>query len=185
MSETNVPDVFGQDLLSAALGESGLNLDEYFGNVPGNVLSQAMLDVGDIIGSSDYDFLDHINLSGDFSQDNSYIPFTAPNNSAGPSNYANVVDKTQVSGVRTTFLEQPQTLPSLIPQSTIFGTPGQILPTNHSQQFSSKPPTPLSTQKLQNPMTSPILLNLLNSGNASPTSSVSSVTDAKKELTKK
>jgi len=188
MSETNEPDVFGQDLLSAALGQSGLNLDEYLGNPPGNVLSQALLDVSDIIGSSDYDFLDDLNLSGDFSQDSSYITFTAPNNSTGAGLNvvgATVPDKTQVSGVQQT-LQQPQTLPSLIPFETpFFETPGQVLLSGQRQQFASKISTPIGTQRLQNSTSSPILLNLLNSGNGSSVSAASSVSDAKKELTKK
>lgn len=185
MGETNEPDVFGQDLLSEALGQSGLNLDEYLGIAPGNVLSQAMLDVGNI-GPSDSDFLDDLNLSGDFGEDTSYITFSAPNNSAVASNYASVRDnKAQVSGVQQTFLEQPQTLPNLVPQGTIFETPGQLPLTSQTQQFASKLATPLGIQGLQNSTSSPILLNLLNSGNTSSTSIASSVTDTKKELTKK
>ena len=41
MGETNESIISYEDLLSTALGESGLNLDDLFGNVPGNVLSQA------------------------------------------------------------------------------------------------------------------------------------------------
>ena len=43
MGETNESIISYEDLLSTALGESGLNLDDLFGNVPGNVLSQATL----------------------------------------------------------------------------------------------------------------------------------------------
>ena len=41
MGETNESIISYEDLLSTALDESGLNLDDLFGNVPGNVLSQA------------------------------------------------------------------------------------------------------------------------------------------------
>ena len=41
MGETNESIISYEDLLSTALGESGPNLDDLFGNVPGNVLSQA------------------------------------------------------------------------------------------------------------------------------------------------
>ena len=182
MSEINEPDVFGQDLLSAALGESGLNLDEYLGNAPGNVLSQAMLDVRDIIGTSDSDFLDDINLGGDVNRDDAYISFTASNSILGSSNSASAVDKSLVSGVQQTFSQQPQTPSTLFPQRTVFETPRQVLFTNQSQQLASKTQTPVSMQR-QN--SSPILLNLLNSANGSSASSAGSVADTKKELTKK
>ena len=35
----------------------------------------------DVLCSGDSDFLDSINVTGDFSQDNSFINFAAPNNS--------------------------------------------------------------------------------------------------------
>lgn len=185
MSEINEPDFFGQDLLSAALGESGLNLDEYLGNAPGNVLSQAMLDVRDIIGTSDSDFLDDINLGEDINRDDAYITFTASNSILGSSNSASAVDKAQVSGVQQTFSQQPQTLSSLFPQRTLFETPRQILFSNQSPQQASKTQTPVSMQRQQNSNSSPLLLNLLNSGNGSSASSAGSVADTKKELTKK
>lgn len=183
MSETNEPDFFGQDLLSEALGQSGLNLDEFFGNAPGNLLSQAMFNVDDI-GPSDSGFLDNINLSEDFSQDTSYLAFTASNNGTVTSNYASAQEKPQVTGIRTTFLDEPLSLPNLIPhQGSIFETPGQILLNSQSQQFAPKISTPL--QRLQNSTSSPILLNLLNSEGTSSSRSASSSTDTKKELTKK
>ena len=43
MGEANGSIISYEDLLSTALGESGLDLDDLFGNVPGNVLSQATL----------------------------------------------------------------------------------------------------------------------------------------------
>ena len=43
MGEANESIISYEDLLSTALGESGLDLDDLFGNVPGNVLSQATL----------------------------------------------------------------------------------------------------------------------------------------------
>ena len=43
MGEANESIISYEDLLSTALGESGLNLDDLFGNVPGNVLAQATL----------------------------------------------------------------------------------------------------------------------------------------------
>ena len=73
MGETNESIISYEDLLSTALGESGLNLDDLFGNVPGNVLSQATFDDSDLLCTGDGDFLDSINLTGDFSQDNSFI----------------------------------------------------------------------------------------------------------------
>ena len=49
MGETNESIISYEDLLSRALGESGLNLDDLFGNVLGNVLSQAMLNDSDVL----------------------------------------------------------------------------------------------------------------------------------------
>ena len=43
MGEANESIISYEDLLSTALGESGLDVDDLFGNVPGNVLSQATL----------------------------------------------------------------------------------------------------------------------------------------------
>ena len=146
---------------------------------------QAMFNVDDI-GPSDSGFLDNINLSEDFSQDTSYLAFTASNNGTVTSNYASAQEKPQMTGIRTTFLEEPLSLPNLIPhQGSIFETPGQILLNSQSQQFAPKISTPLSLQRLQNSTSSPILLNLLNSEGTSSSRSASSSTDTKKELTKK
>lgn len=176
MGEFNDSDFFGQDLLSTALGESGLNLDEFLGNAPGNVLSQAMLDVDDILGTGDYDFLDGFNLSGNFSQNDSYSNFTASNNSVVSSSYASVVPKTQVSEVPQTFLQESQSLASFFPQ----GTSGQIVSSNQNEQL-LKLSAPESTQRMHSSPSSPMLLNMLNSGNGLPMSSSSHfVTDPKK-----
>ena len=109
MGEANESIISYEDLLSTALGESGLDLDDLFGNVPGNVLSQATLNDSDVLCSGDSDFLDSINVTGDFSQDNSFINFAAPNNSLLSSSFASAVPNIQVSGVQQTFLEQPPT----------------------------------------------------------------------------
>lgn len=182
MGEANEQDVFGQDLLSEALGQSGLNLDEYLGNAAGNVLSQAMLDVGSI-GPNDLDFLDDINVNTrDFIQDTPYIALTTSNNSEVTSTYANVQEKSQVAGVQQTFLEQPRTLPNLTAHGIFLPTARQFSLTSQNQQFVSKASTSSSVQRLQS-CTSPILLNLLNSGSNPP---VSRITDTvQKELTKK
>lgn len=182
MGEANEQDIFGQDLLSEALGQSGLNLDEYLGNAPGNVLSQAMLNVGSI-GANDLDFLDDISLYRDFIQDSPSIALTTSNNSGVTSSYANAQEKSKVSGVQQTFLEQPRTLPNLTAHQTSLQTPRQFLLTSQDQQFISKAPTTSGVQRLQS-STSPILLNLLNSGNINPPAS--NFTDTvQKELTKK
>lgn len=140
MDEANEQDFFGQDLLSEALGQSGLNLDEYLGNAPGNVLSQSILDVGDF-GSNNFDFLDDINLNRDFFQDTRYIALTTSNNSGVTSNYASTQEKSQVSGVQQTFLQQPRTIPSLTSPGIFFQTPRQISVTSQNQQFVPKTPT--------------------------------------------
>lgn len=182
MDEANEQDFFGQDLLSEALGQSGLNLDEYLGNAPGNVLSQSILDVGDF-GSNNFDFLDDINLNRDFFQDTRYIALTTSNNSGVTSNYASTQEKSQVSGVQQTFLQQPRTIPSLTSPGIFFQTPRQISVTSQNQQFVPKTPTTSGVQRLQS-STSPILQNLLNSGNNPSASNVTDTT-VQKELTKK
>lgn len=182
MDEANEQDFFGQDLLSEALGQSGLNLDEYLGNAPGNVLSQSILDVGDF-GSNNFDFLDDINLNRDFFQDARYIALTTSNNSGVTSNYASTQEKSQVSGVQQTFLQQPRTIPSLTSPGIFFQTPRQISVTSQNQQFVPKTPTTSGVQRLQS-STSPILQNLLNSGNNPSASNVTDTT-VQKELTKK
>lgn len=182
MDEANEQDFFGQDLLSEALGQSGLNLDEYLGNAPGNVLSQSILDVGDF-GSNNFDFLDDINLNRDFFQDTRYIALTTSNNSGVTSNYASAQEKSQVSGVQQTFLQQPRTIPSLTSPGIFFQTPRQISVTSQNQQFGPKTPTTSGVQRLQS-STSPILQNLLNSGNNPSASNVTDTT-VQKELTKK
>ncbi|KAJ7378732.1 hypothetical protein OS493_021314 [Desmophyllum pertusum] len=92
MGEANEQDFIGQDLLSAALGQSGLNLDEYLGNASGNgVLSQTMLDGN--IGPNDFDFLSDINLNRDFVQETPYMALTTSNNSGVTSNYVSAQEK--------------------------------------------------------------------------------------------
>ena len=186
MSEANEPDFFGQDLLSEALGQSGLNLDEFFGNAPGNVLSQAIFDVGDI-GPNDSDFLDNINLGENLSQDSPFITFAAQNNGPISSSSASTLEKPQVTGIQTTFLDLQETLglPDLISQGSIFDSPGQSLLTSQSRQGASKISSPLGVQRLQNSNSSPLLLNLLNSENSSSSSVANSSNDTKRELTKK
>ena len=118
IGETNDSIISYEDLLSTALGESGLNLDDLFGNVPGNVLSQATFNDSDLLSTGDGDFLDSINLTGDFSQDSSFINFAAPNNSLLSSSFASTVPNIQVSEVQQTFLEQPPAIASLFNQGT-------------------------------------------------------------------
>ncbi|XP_073258615.1 protein strawberry notch homolog 1-like isoform X3 [Porites lutea] len=186
MSEANEPDFFGQDLLSEALGQSGLNLDEFFGNAPGSVLSQSIFDVGDI-GPNDSDFLDNINLGENLSQDSPFITFAAQNNGPISSSSASTLEKPQVTGIQTTFLDLQETLglPNLISQGSIFDSPGQSVLTSQSQQGASKISSPLGLQRLQNSNSSPLLLNLLNSENSSSSSVANSSNDTKRELTRK
>ena len=186
MSEANEPDFFGQDLLSEALGQSGLNLDEFFGNAPGSVLSQSIFDVGDI-GPNDSDFLDNINLGENLSQDSPFITFAAQNNGPISSSSASTLEKPQVTGIQTTFLDLQETLslPNLISQGSIFDSPGQSVLTSQSRQGASKISSPLGLQRLQNSNSSPLSLNLLNSENSSSSSVANSSNDTKRELTRK
>ena len=56
MGEANESIISYEDLHSTALGESGLDLDDLFGNVPGNVLSQGLsLKVGQGRGRGTWD----------------------------------------------------------------------------------------------------------------------------------
>lgn len=181
MDEANEQDIFGQDLLSEALGQSGLNLDEYLGNAPGNVLSQAMLDVGDI-GPNDLDFLDDINFNRGFNQETPYIALTTSNNNQVASNYVNAQGTSQLFGVQQTFLEQRRTLPNLTAPGVFFQTPRQFPLTSQNEQLISKASSTSGVQRLQS-STSPILLNLLNSGNNQPPSNFTDT--VQKELTKK
>lgn len=182
MGEANEQNFIGQDLLSAALGQSGLNLDEYLGNASGNgVLSQTMLDGN--IGPNDFDFLGDINLNRDFVQETPYIALTTSNNSGVTSNYVSAQEKSQISGIQQTFLEQPRTLPNVTSHGTFFQTPRQFPPTSSSQQFVTKTSTALGVQRLQS--SSPNLVNLLNSGNTAPGSASNFTDNVKKELTKK
>ena len=181
--DANEQDFFGQDLLSEALGQSGLNLDEFFGNAPGNVLSQSMLDV-EGFGSNSFDFLDDINLNNDFVQDTRYLALTTSNNSGATSNYASAQEKSQVPGVQQTFFQQPRTMPSLTSPGIFFQTPRQISVTSQNPQLVTKTNT---TPALQMPQSSPtpILQNLLNSGNINLSASNVTDTTVQKELTKK
>ena len=95
------------------MGKSGLNLDDLFGNVPGNVFSWATLNDSDVLCPGDSDFLDGINLTGDFSKDKSFINFAAPNNSLLSSSFASTVPNIQVSEVQQTFWEQLPMIASL------------------------------------------------------------------------
>lgn len=181
MDDVNEQDFFAQDLLSEALGQSGLNLDDFLGNAPGNVLSQSMLD----FGSNNFDFLDDINLNRDFVQDTRYIALTTSNNSGGAtSNYASAQEKSQVSGVQQTFFQQPRTMPSLTSPGIFFQTPRQISVTSQNPQFVSKTSTTPALQMVQS-SPSPILQNLLNSGNINTSASNVTETTVQKELTKK
>ena len=185
MDQANEQDIFGQDLLSEALGQSGLNLEDYLGNAPGNVLSQSMLDI-EGFGSNSFDFLDDINLNRDFFQDTRYIALSTSNNSGVASNYVSAQEKSQVSGVQQTFIQQPRTisLTSLTSPGIFFQTPRQISVTSPNQQFVPKTSTTSGVQSLQN-SSSPILQNLLNSGNINPSASNATDTSVQKELTKK
>jgi len=183
MDEINEQDLFGQDLLSEALGQSGLNLEDYLGNAPGNVLSQSMFDV-EGFGSNNFDFLDDINLNRDFVQDTRFIALTTSNNSGVTSNYASAQEKSQVSGVQQTFFQQPRTIPSLTSPGLFFQTPRQISVTSQNQQFVPKASTTPAVPRLQS-SSSPILQNLLNSGNINPSASNVTDTTVQKELTKK
>ncbi|XP_067030451.1 protein strawberry notch homolog 1-like isoform X3 [Acropora muricata] len=177
MGEANESIISYEDLLSTALGESGLDLDDLFGNVPGNVLSQATLNDSDVLCSGDSDVLDSINVTGDFSQDNSFINFAAPNNSLLSSSFASAVPNIQVSGVQQTFLEQPPTIASLFNQ----GTSGQSDFNNQSEQLTNAA-APLGAPCINSSAPSPLLLNLLNSGNGLQMSSISSVTEPMEQL---
>lgn len=183
MDEINEQDFFGQDLLSEALGQSGLNLEDYLGNAPGNVLSQSMLDV-EGFGLNNFDFLDDINLNRDFVQDTRYIALTTSNNSDVTSNYASARDKSQVSGVQQTFFQQPRTIPSLTSPGIFFQSPRQVSVTSQNQPLVPKTSTTPGAQRLQS-SPSPILQNLLNSGNINPSASNVTDTTVQKELTKK
>ena len=83
----------------------------------------------DVLCTCDSDFLDSISLTGDFSQDNSFINFAAPNNSLLSSSFASTGPNIQVSEVQQTFLEQPPTIASLFNQ----GTSGQSDFNNQSE----------------------------------------------------
>lgn len=183
MDQANEQDIFGQDLLSEALGQSGLNLDDYLGNAPGNVLSQSMLDV-EGFGSNNFDFLDDINLNRDFVQDTRYIASTTSNNSGVASNYVSAQEKSEVSGVQQTFFQQPRTTLSLTSPGIFFQTPRQISVTSQNQQFVPKTSTTSGVPRLQS-SSAPILQNLLNSGNINPSASNVTDTSVQKELTKK
>lgn len=183
MDQANEQDIFGQDLLSEALGQSGLNLDDYLGNAPGNVLSQSMLDV-EGFGSNNFDFLDDVNLNRDFVQDTRYIALTTSNNSGVASNYVSAQEKSEVSGVQQTFFQQPRTTPSLTSPGIFFQTPRQISVTSQNQQFVPKTSTTSGVPRLQS-SSAPILQNLLNSGNINPSASNVTDTSVQKELTKK
>ena len=177
MGEANESIISYEDLLSTALGESGLDLDDLFGNVPGNVLSQATLNDSDVLCSGDSDFLDRINVTGDFSQDNSFINFAAPNNSLLSSSFASTVPNIQVSEVQQTSLEQPPTIASLFNQ----GTSGQSDFNNQSEQLTNAA-APLGAPCINSSAPSPLLLNLLNSGNGLQMSSIGSVTEPMEQL---
>ena len=177
MGEANESIISYGDLLSTALGESGLDLDDLFGNVPGNVLSQATLNDSDVLCSGDSDFLDSINVTGDFSQDNSFINFAAPNNRLLSSSFTSAVPNIQVSEVQQTFLEQPPTIASLFHQ----GTSGQSDFNNQSEQLTNAA-APLGAPCINSSAPSPLLLNLLNSGNGLQMSSIGSVTEPMEQL---
>ena len=177
MGETNESIISYEDLLSTALGESGLNLDDLFGNVPGNVLSQATFDDSDLLCTGDGDFLDSINLTGDFSQDNSFINFAAPNNSLLSSSFASTVPSIQVSEVQQTFLEQPPAIASLFNQ----GTSGQSDFNTQSEQLTNAAAS-LDGPDVNSSAPSPLLLNLLNSGNGFQMSSIGSVTQPREQF---
>ena len=177
MGETNESIISYEDLLSTALGESGLNLDDLFGNVPGNVLSQATFNDSDLLSTGDGDFLDSINLTGDFSQDNSFINFAAPNNSLLSSSFASTVPNIQVSEVQQTFLEQPPAIASLFNQ----GTSGQSDFNTQSEQLTNAAAS-LDAADVNSSAPSPLLLNLLNSGNGFQMSSIGSVTQPREQF---
>ena len=98
-------------------------------------------------------------MTGDFSQDNSFINFAAPNNSLLSSSFASAVPNIQVSEVQQTFLEQPPTIVSLFNQ----GTSGQSDFNNQSEQLTNAA-APLGAPCINSSAPSPLLLNLLNSG---------------------
>ena len=167
MGETNESIISYEDLLSTALGESGLNLDDLFGNVPGNVLSQATFNDSDLLCTGD----------GDFSQDNSFITFAAPNNSLLSSSFASTVPNIQVSEVQQTFLEQPPAIASLFNQ----GTSGQSDFNTQSEQLTNAAAS-LDGPDVNSSAPSPLLLNLLNSGNGFQMSSIGSVTQSREQF---
>ena len=177
MGETNESIISYEDLLSTALGESGLNLDDLFGNVPGNVFSQATLNDIDVLCTGDSDFLDGINLTGDFSQDNSFINFAASNNSLLSSSFASTVPHIQVLEVQQTFLEQPPKIETLFNQ----GTSGQSDFNNQSEQLTNAAAS-LGAPDVNSSAPSPLLLNLLNSGNGFQMSSIGSVTRPREQF---
>ena len=177
MGETNESIISYEDLLSTALGESSLNLDDLFGNVPGNVFSQATLNDIDVLCTGDSDFLDGINLTGDFSQDNSFINFAASNNSLLSSSFASTVPHIQVSEVQETFLEQPPKIASPFNQ----GTSGQSDFNSQSEQLTNAAAS-LGAPDVNSSAPSPLLLNLLNSGNGFQMSSIGSVIQPREQF---
>ena len=186
MSEENEPDLFGADLLSEALGQSGLNLDDLFGNPPGTFLSQSLLDVADVT-PDDFDFLDNFNLNGDFFPDSPYTALTSSNNTRVTSNNINAQRNVQVSQVQQTFLGPRPTFPNVASSGTVFQTPQQLPPRLQTPQSVSKPSTDSNVARLQS-STAPILLDLLNSGSSNSVSSnsLNNISDTTmKELTKK
>lgn len=186
MSGENDQDLFGTDLLSEALGQSGLNLDDLLGNPPGSFLPQSLFDFGDV-RPDDFDFLDNFNLNGDFIPEAPYPTLTSSNNSRVTSNNVNTQRNVQVSQVQQTFLGPQPTFPNVASSGTVFPTPRQLPPRCQTPQSVSKPSINSNDPRLQS-STSPILLDLLNSGsnNSVSSNSMSNISDAaKKELTKK
>lgn len=186
MSGENDQDLFGTDLLSEALGQSGLNLDDLLGNPPGSFLPQSLFDFGDV-RPDDFDFLDNFNLNGDFIPEAPYPTLTSSNNSRVTSNNVNTQRNVQVSQVQQTFLGPQPTFPNVASSGTVFPTPRQLPPRCQTPQSVSKPSINSNVPRLQS-STSPILLDLLNSGsnNSVSSNSMSNISDAaKKELTKK
>ena len=183
MGEQSEQECFGQDLLSEALGQSGLNLDDYLGNVPGNFLSQAMLPVGDF-ASSEYDFLSNLGLSGNFTQPTPYIVLSSSDNAGLSSNVAVVGQKSHITGVQQTLVEQCQTRAVLSPQETFHQ---QSSRNQKRQAFPSTPTVPGAQQRLQTSNSAPLLESLLSYRDGTPASATNLQTSEslKKELSKK
>ena len=83
----------------------------------------------------------------------------------------------QVSEVQQTFLEQPPAIASLFNQ----GTSGQSDFNNQSEQLTNAAAS-LGVPDVNSSAPSPLLLNLLNSGNGFQMSSIDSVTQPREQF---